>query len=124
MSAKLTPEAQALVGKKVHVTKTTPDKTYLIALPGVNPVTPAMLFKGSIVEYSFPTEGPDTMRATIPIRLKVRVDAETQAKWGLTDPVMEWAAAPENLPIFELPGTGGRRTRGRKARRQTRRRRA
>jgi hypothetical protein len=123
MSAKLTPEAQALVGKKVHVTKTTPDKTYLIALPGVNPVTPAMLFKGSVLEYSFP-EGPESMMATIPIRLKVRVDAETQSKWGLADPVMEWAAAPENLPIFELPGTGGRRTRGRKVRRQTRRRRA
>jgi hypothetical protein len=121
MAARLTPEAQALVGKKVHVTKTTPDKTYLIALPGVNPVTPALLFKGKILEHAFPTEGPDTMRATIPIHLKVEVDGETQAKWGLDSPIMEWAAAPENLPIFELP-SGGRRSRGKTSRRGGRRR--
>jgi hypothetical protein len=120
MAARLTPEAQALVGKKVHVTKTTPDKTYLIALPGVNPVTPALLFKGKILEYAFPSD-ETSMMATIPIHLKVEVDGETQAKWGLDTPIMEWDAAPENLPIFELPG-GGRRSRGKTARRGGRRR--
>lgn len=119
MAAKLTPEAQALVGKKLHVTKTTPDKTYMIALPGVNPVTPAMLFKGKVLSFAFPDD-EKSMMATIPIHLKVEVDAETQSKWGLATPIMEWDAAPENLPIFELPGGGKRRRTARRGGRRSR----
>ncbi len=118
MSAKLTPEARALVGKQLNIRKTTPDKTYLIALPGVNPVTPAMLFKGKILDYSiYDSHVMITQQST---RLKVEVDAETQSKWGLDSPIMEWDAAPENLPIFELPAGGKRRRATRRGGRRTR----
>jgi hypothetical protein len=78
-----------------------------------------MLVKGKVLSFAFPDD-EKSMLATIPIHLKVEVDAETQSKWGLTTPIMEWDAAPENLPIFELPGGGKRRRTARRGGRRSR----
>jgi hypothetical protein len=95
----LTPEAKALVGKKVFVTRTTPDKTYIIALPGVDVIPPDKLFRGTILEYKIDESKPMTAKMTMYV--KIRVDRETQERWGLDDPILEWEDTRADLPIYE-----------------------
>lgn len=102
MAPKLTLEARALVGKRVGITNTNPDTTYYIAFPKVERLSPDKLFRAKIVEYRLPPyEDPRWISTKMPMYLKVRVDAETQEKWGLDDPVLEWKDAPYQLPIYE-----------------------
>lgn len=98
MAIPITPEAQRLVGKRIHVTKAQRGHEYVFSHPGINLITPEKLYLGTLEDYQL----HPSMLARATMSIRIRVDPSFVKKWGLAHPLLEWQETPETFPIFEL----------------------